>query len=110
MRANRCGVVGCDAGVVGRQVESLFNVGLPPEVGEFPADLAALDALLGDGALLMPIEATWVACARDHGRPSMPMDRFVQLMIAKARSSGGCETLLREVSDSPHLRRSAASR
>jgi IS5 family transposase len=90
----------------GGQVESLFDLGLPVEVAELPADLAALDELLGDGALLVPIEAAWVASARAHGRPSMPMDRFVRLMIVKARSGGwGYETLMREVSDSLHLRR-----
>src|SRR4051794_16568701 len=33
------------------------------------------------------------------------MDRFVRLMIVKARSGWGYETLVREVSDSLHLRR-----
>ena len=35
----------------------------------------------------------------------MPMDRFVRLMVVKARSGWGYETLVREVSDSLHLRR-----
>jgi hypothetical protein len=34
-------------------VESLFDLGLPVEVTELPADLAALDRLLDDPALLM---------------------------------------------------------
>jgi IS5 family transposase len=74
-------------------------------VAELPADLAALDRLLDDPALLAPIEAAW-AEHRYVGRPSIPMDRFVRLMIVKARSGGwGYETLVREVSDSLHLRR-----
>ena len=90
----------------GGQVESLFDLGLPVEVAELPADLAALDRLLDDRALLAPIEAAWAAEHRDRGRPSIPMDRFVRLMIVKARSGGwGYETLVREVSDSLHLRR-----
>jgi IS5 family transposase len=90
----------------GGQAESLFDLGLPVEVGELPADLTALDRLLDDRALLAPIEAAWAASSRDHGRPSIPMDRFVRLMMVKARSGGwGYETLMREVSDSLHLRR-----
>jgi IS5 family transposase len=90
----------------GGQVESLFDLGLPVEVAELPGDLAALDRLLEDPALLAPIEAAWAAEHRDRGRPSVAMDRFVRLMVIKARSGGwGYETLVREVSDSLHLRR-----
>ena len=90
----------------GGQVESLFDLGLPVEVAELPAELAALDRLLEQPGLLGPIEAAWAVEARDHGRPSVAMDRFVRLMIVKARSRGwGYETLMREVSDSLHLRR-----
>jgi len=90
----------------GGQAESLFDLGLPVGVAELPADLAALDRLLDDRALLAPIEAAWAAEDRDRGRPSVAMDRFVRLMIVKARSGGwGYETLVREVSDSLHLRR-----
>jgi IS5 family transposase len=84
----------------------LFDLGLPVEVAELPVDLAALDALLDDRALLAPIEAVWAAEHRGRGRPSIAMDRFVRLMIIKARSGGwGYESLVREVSDSLHLRR-----
>jgi len=90
----------------GGQVESLFDLGLPVQVAELPVDLAALDQLLDDAALMAPIERVWSASARDHGRPSIAMDRFVRLMVIKARSGGwGYETLVREVSDSLHLRR-----
>jgi len=90
----------------GGQVESLFDLGLPVEVAELPPDLAALDRLLEDPALLAPIEAAWAVEHRDRGRPSIAMDRFVRLMIVKVRSGGwGYETLVREVSDSLHLRR-----
>jgi IS5 family transposase len=90
----------------GGQVESLFDLGLPVEVGELPRDLVALDRLLDDPALLAPIAAAWELASRDRGRPSVPIDRLVRLMIVKARSRGwGYETLMREVSDSLHLRR-----
>jgi IS5 family transposase len=89
----------------GGQVESLFDLGLPIEVRELPADLAALDELLADPVLLAPIEQAWEQSARGFGRPSIAMDCFVRLMIIKQRSGWGYETLVREVSDSLHLRR-----
>src|SRR3954469_6163926 len=89
----------------GEQVESLFDLGLPVAVVELPAELAAVDQLLADPAVLAPIEASWAQDARWFGRPMIPMDRFVRLMIVKARSGWGYETLVREVSDSLHLRR-----
>ena len=55
--------------------------------------------------LLAPIEAAWEVGALRSGGPTVPMDRFVRLMIVKARSGWGYETLVREVSDSLHLRR-----
>jgi len=89
----------------GGQVESLFDLGLPVQVAELPADLAAVDALLCEPGVLAPIEAEWADGARWLGRPTVPMDRFVRLMIVKARSGWGYETLVREVADSLHLRR-----
>src|SRR5215217_1607667 len=89
----------------GGQVESLFDLGLPVEVRELPTDLAALDVLLGDPALLVPVEAAWDAAARGFGRPTIPIERFIRLMVIKQRSGWGYETLVGEVSDSLHLRR-----
>ena len=89
----------------GGQVESLFDLGLPVEVRELPADLAALDGLLADPALLGPVERAWDQAARGHGRPTIAMTVFVRLMVVKQRSGWGYETLVREVSDSLHLRR-----
>jgi len=57
----------------------------------------------GGSRRLAPIEAAWAVEARRHGRLSVPMDRFVRLMLVKARSGWGYETLVREVSDSLHL-------
>ena len=89
----------------GGQVESLFDLGLPVEVRELPSDLEALDELLADLALLEPVERAWDRAARGYGRPTIPMTVFVRLMVVKQRSGWGYETLVREVSDSLHLRR-----
>jgi transposase, IS5 family len=89
----------------GGQVESLFDEALPVEVRELPADLAALDVLLSDPAVLAPVAEAWEETARDHGRPTIPIERFVRLMVIKQRTGWGYETLVREVSDSLHLRR-----
>jgi IS5 family transposase len=91
--------------LVGEQVESLFDEALPIEVRELPEDLARLDALLSDPVLLAPIQQAWEVEARDRGRPSIAMALFVRLMVVKQRTGWGYETLVREVSDSLHLRR-----
>jgi transposase, IS5 family len=91
--------------LAGGQVESLVDELLPVEVRELPKDLAALDRLLVDRRLLAPIEQVWAQTARGYGRPSIPMGSFVRLMVIKQRTGWGYETLVREVSDSLHLRR-----
>jgi IS5 family transposase len=85
--------------LAGDQVESLLDELLPVEVRELPAELAVLDRLLA------PIEQAWERTARGHGRPTIPMTSFVRLMVVKQRTGWGYETLVREVSDSLHLRR-----
>ena len=55
--------------------------------------------------LLAPIAERWEAAARDRGRPTIAMALFVRLMVVKQRTGWGYETLVREVSDSLHLRR-----
>jgi transposase, IS5 family len=91
--------------LVGEQVESLFDEALPVGVRELPDDLARLDVLLSDPVLLAPIEQRWAAAARERGRPTIAMALFVRLMVVKQRTGWGYETLVREVSDSLHLRR-----
>jgi transposase, IS5 family len=91
--------------MAGEQVESLFDEALPVEVRELPADLARLDGLLGDLALLAPIAARWEDASRDRGRPTIAMTMFVRLMVIKQRTGWGYEALVKEVSDSLHLRR-----
>jgi hypothetical protein len=41
----------------GGHLASLFDLGLPIEVAELPTDLAGLDRLLADAALLEPTDA-----------------------------------------------------
>jgi transposase, IS5 family len=89
----------------GGQVESLWDEVLAGEVRELPEDLAALDVLLRDATLMGPIAARWRGAAISHGRPTVPMAIYVRLMIVKQRTGWGYETLVREVSDSLHLRR-----
>lgn len=91
--------------LAGDQVESLIDELLPVEVRELPAELAVLDRLLADPRLLTPITQAWERSARGHGRPTIPMGSFVRLMVIKQRTGWGYETLVREVSDSLHLRR-----
>ena len=91
--------------------ESLWDEILPVEVKALPDDLARLDALLADPELLAPIRARWerllteTGRAAGRGRPTIAMDTYVRLMVIKHRSGWGYETLMREVSDSLHLRR-----
>ena len=87
------------------QVESLWDEVLPGEVRELPEDLAALDALLRDVELFAPIASDWRREAVAQGRPTIAMDVYVRLMVVKHRTGWGYETLVREVSDSLHLRR-----
>ena len=94
------------------QAESLWDEALPVEVRELPADLAALDRLLGEPGLLAPIVAHWqreAAVTRRAvltvGRPTIAMETFVRLMVLKQRYRWGYRTLVAEVSDSIHLRR-----
>jgi transposase, IS5 family len=87
------------------QVESLWDEVLPDGVRELPEDLALLDLLLSDLDLLAPISMGWEQQARAHGRPTISMQTYVRLMVVKQRTGWGYETLMREVSDSLHLRR-----
>jgi transposase, IS5 family len=87
------------------QVETLFDELLPVEVRELPQDLAVLDRLLADPQLLAPIQQAWKCTDCGHGRPTIPMACFVRLLVVKQRTGWGYQTLVREVSDSLHLRR-----
>jgi IS5 family transposase len=92
--------------------ETLWDEVLPVEVRELPVDLARLDVLLDDPALLEPITAHWRLefertgrAVLTDGRPTIAMQTFVRLMVLKHRYRWGYRTLVAEVSDSIHLRR-----
>jgi transposase, IS5 family len=89
------------------QVEMLWDELLPAGARALPDDLAQLDALLADPALLAPFRARFAAEAASltRGRPTISMASYLRLMVVKHRTGWGYETLMREVSDSLHLRR-----
>jgi IS5 family transposase len=94
------------------QPESLWDEALPVEVRELPEDLAGLDQLLCDPALLVPIVAHWRRevletgrAVLTDGRPTIAIETYIRLMVLKARYRWGYRTLVAEVSDSIHLRR-----
>ena len=96
----------------GPQAECLWDEVLPAQVRELPEDLARIDELIADPALLEPIAEHWrregVERGRDasaHGRPTLAMATYVRLMVVKHRSGWGYEALVKEVSDSLYLRR-----
>jgi IS5 family transposase len=94
------------------QPESLWDEALPIEVRELPQDLAALDRLLADPAMLGPIAERFRRevvedrrAVLTDGRPTIAMETFVRLMVLKQRYRWGYRSLVAEVSDSIHLRR-----
>jgi IS5 family transposase len=94
------------------QPECLWDDALPIEVKQLPDDLAALDGLLSDHELLWPLVERWRQEFRDtgrlvltEGRPTIPLETYVRLMVLKQRYRWGYRTLVAEVSDSIHLRR-----
>jgi len=68
------------------QVESLWDEVLPVGVRELPEDLARLDCVLADPALLRPIVEVWPASGLAAGRPTLAMSSFVRLMVVKQRT------------------------
>jgi transposase, IS5 family len=70
---------------------------LPPEALVMPAELEAVDVLLGDPRFFEPFRR-WFDPV--FGRPSIPMETYLRLMFLKYRYRLGYETLCAEVSDS----------
>jgi IS5 family transposase len=94
------------------QVEMLWDELLPAGARALPEALAQIDALLADPALLVPFRSHFAAEAAargteslSRGRPTISMASYLRLMVVKHRTGWGYETLMREVSDSLHLRR-----
>jgi IS5 family transposase len=98
--------------LLAEQPESLWDEALPIEVRELPDDLAALDRLLADPAMLGPIVERFQReviedkrAVLTDGRPTIAMETYVRLMVLKQRYRWGYRPLVAEVSDSIHLRR-----
>ena len=98
--------------LLAEQQECLWDEALPIEVRELPEDLAALDRLLGDPAMLGPIVERFHRevieerrAVLTDGRPTIAMETYVRLMVLKQRYRWGYRSLMTEVSDSIHLRR-----
>lgn len=94
------------------QPDCLWDELLPVEVKELPDDLAALDVLLSDHGLLWPLVERWRQefeqtgrLVLTEGRPTIPLETYVRLMVLKQRYRWGYRTLVAEVSDSIYLRR-----
>lgn len=92
--------------------DTVWDVLLPVGLVVLPPDLARVDELLAEPALLDPFRALWrerdAASGRQaesFGRPTIAMATYVRLMVLRARTGWGYATLVREVSDSLHLRR-----
>jgi transposase, IS5 family len=92
-------------------VDTLWDLLLPDQARQLPQDLDQIDQLLTDARLLAPFQAHWDRRAAELqrplgvGRPTIAMTTYLRLMLIKQRMSWGYESLIREVSDSLHLRR-----
>jgi IS5 family transposase len=98
--------------LLAQQPECLWDDALPVEVKELPADLAGLDLVLADPEVLWPLVERWRQEFQDtgrlvltEGRPTIPLETYVRLMVLKQRYRWGYRSLVAEVSDSIHLRR-----
>jgi IS5 family transposase len=82
--------------LLAEQPECLWDEALPIEVRELPADLAELDRLLADRAMLGPIVERFRRevieerrAVLTDGRPTIAMQTYVRLMVLKARYRWG---------------------
>jgi transposase, IS5 family len=82
--------------------ECLWDDALPIEVRQLPEDLAALDVLLSDHEFLWPLVERWQREFREtgrlvltEGRPTIPLESYIRLMVLKQRYRWGYRTLWR---------------
>jgi len=92
--------------------QCLLEALLPAGLALLPGELAAVDGLLADGEVYQSVWELWReqdaklgTSALSEGRPTIPIETFVRLMVVKARNGWGYQRLVREVGDSLHLRR-----
>lgn len=75
----------------------LFESLIDPSLFELPKELAIVDRLLDDEALLEPIRQKLPSL---RGRPSIPLETYLRMMYLKRRYRLGFEALVQEVADS----------
>jgi transposase, IS5 family len=91
--------------------DTLWDHLLPEGAWVLPEDLARLDEVLADPRMVAPFRARFERladqCSADPctGAGHHPMATYLRLMVIKHRTGWGYEALVREVSDSLHLRR-----
>lgn len=76
---------------------NLYEALLPKKVFELSEELAGVDALLDDEAILAPFIEKFTQA---KGRPTVPIQTYLRLMYLKFRYQLGYESLVEEVSDS----------
>lgn len=81
---------------------TLWDAILPECCLGLPPGLAAIDVLLDDERFFVPFEPFFSA---RHGRPSIPIETYLRMMVLRFRYQLGFETLCAEVSDSIAWRR-----
>jgi transposase, IS5 family len=80
--------------------QSLWEAVIPKEWA-LQGEWAALDVVLDDDEFLEPFARRLESRI---GRPTIPMERYLRMMVVKHRYGWGYETLVREVADSISLR------
>ncbi|NMP25124.1 ISNCY family transposase [Sulfobacillus harzensis] len=78
-----------------------LTAAMPPEVWTMPVELAAIDHLLADPAILAPLLANLDPV---RGRPCVPAAQVLRLLYLKERYQLSDRDLIQEVSDSFHWR------
>lgn len=81
---------------------TLWDAILPEQCLGLPAPLAEIDVLLDDPRFFEPFRAFFDP---RHGRPSIPMETYLRMMILRFRYKLGFGALCREVTDSLSWRR-----
>jgi len=85
-----------------RPQQSLWDALLPPQALRLSPALTELDRYLDDRRFFVP----FVPCFHpSDGRPSVPMETYLRMMVLKYRSGLGFERLCAEVADSISWRR-----
>jgi IS5 family transposase len=80
----------------------LWDAILPEQCRGLPPGLAEVDQLLDDRRFFAPFRFCFDS---RYGRPSIPIETYIRMMVLKYRYGLGFESLCREVADSIAWRR-----